>query len=168
MRGTERKIPNKDKKRATKRKTKRLAFEAEINKLKKAYKQRRADLNLIMVRGEDELVFGVRRGLFGHPAAPILRMKFEEIVGATEDVKEMGALVTKLGVLAMSQMIGYNLAYGTDDMAKALAKWCKIDLEALKAEATLEAAKQGDPEAQFEVAKEIMSEHTEALVELAK
>lgn len=134
MRGTTatRTKPNKDKKRSAKRKARRQEHAKQVGKLQAAYKSRRADLNIIMVRGEDEVVLGVRRGLFGHCRAPILRMTHEEIVGAVEDSKELGSLVTKLGVLALSQLLGYNLAYGTEDMGKAFAKWAKVDLEALK------------------------------------
>ena len=126
-------------KRTAKRKQRRLKNEKASAELRQGIKKLRADAALVALRSNGEIIVGVRRGHFGHPSSPILRIQDEEIVGATEDVKELGAIATKLGVLALSQLFGYELAYGSEGLAKQIAKWAHIDVEALKKEIADEA-----------------------------
>lgn len=102
---------------------------------KRKIKVKRADTALVMIEQPGEVVFGVRQGLFGHPSTLTYRLKHEEIVGAVERPEDLGQIVTKLGVLALAQLLRHNLAYGTEGMAKRLSDWAGIDLEALAKEA---------------------------------
>ena len=136
--GTEpRTYPNRDKSREYTRKANRLAREKKMNELRKDVKHNRADSNIVLLRDEagDELIVAVRRGLFGHDRAPIIRVSAEEIAGACEDVKELGGIATKVGVMVLAQLTGHHLSYGAEGLAKALAKFARIDLDALKKEA---------------------------------
>lgn len=121
------------KSRDAKRKRKRLATEAARNVLTKARRSLRADVNLIALNrpSDDEVLIGVRQGVFGHPGNVLLRVDYTSVVGCVEDKAELGKLVNNLGILALSQLIGYNLAEGLDNFGKAFANWAQIDLEEL-------------------------------------
>lgn len=142
MRGNTRDYPNRAKNRETRRKVNRLAVEKKRNKIAKLVKHLRADLNVVMMRGDQEVILAPRLGLFGHANAPVYRLGDEEIAGACEDVIELGGICTKLGLMCLAQLVGHNLAYGSDGLAKQFAKWAGIDLEALKKAA--DADTQGD------------------------
>lgn len=143
MRGSSRTKPNAALKRTTKAKALRLAREAKRNALVREAKKSRADVGLVMlapVSPGDDVILGVRRGLIGHPHSPIFRIKEEDIVGAIEKVEELGGIVTKIGVLVLAQLVGHNLAMGSDGLAKKLAAFARIDLAQLEKDATEEAA----------------------------
>jgi hypothetical protein len=140
------------KKRDKKRKAGRLRRAAEKRQLQREIKATRLFANIVAIRdvkttlsdeGKAEktgsTVFGVRVGLFGHPTTTILRIPDEKAVGAVEDTKEMGEIVTQLGLLTLGALLKFNLAGGPEALAKAYARWCGIDLEALKREADEEA-----------------------------
>lgn len=139
MRGTKetRTYPNRDKKRATKRKALRAKNRKLGEEVRKAVQKLRADVNIVFLNEEDEVVVVPRIGLFGHARSPAYRIGHEIIVGAVEDAdhKELGGICTKLGVMVLAQAVGHHLAYGADGLARALAKWAGIDLEKLKEEA---------------------------------
>lgn len=145
MRGTRetRSYPNRDKSRERKRKATRLAREAKHNELTRAVRRLRADANIVLLREDGEVVVVPRRGLFGHARAPVFRIPDEQVVGAVEDLSELGGICTKLGVMVLAQLVGHNLAYGSDGLARALVKWAGIDLEALKKEIADERADEG-------------------------
>lgn len=123
--------------RKNKAKTKRLDREKKMNELRKGLKRNRADTNIVLMRNEadEELVLAVRRGLLGHSSSPVLRISADEVVGAVEDIKELGGIATKVGVMVLAQLTGHHLSMGADGLAKALAKFAQIDLEAIKKEA---------------------------------
>lgn len=135
------------KKRQVKRKARRLAHEQLMNIVRKEVKHNRTWANVVALRREKnadgpETVFGMRTGLFGHPTTTVLRLPDEKLVGAVEDHKELGEIVTQLGLLTMAALFNYNLALGPDGLAKAVCKWARIDLEALKKQAEEEAARE--------------------------
>jgi hypothetical protein len=145
-------------KRQVRQKGLRLLREASRNILAEKVKASRATANVVALRrlppkqrGEEgvyqppgEVVFGMRTGLFGHPTTTVLRVKDETIVGANEEGddgrKELGEIVTQLGLLTAAALFNYNLAWGPDGLAKAMAKWAGIDVEALRKAAEEEAA----------------------------
>lgn len=157
-----REYPNREKKRSTKRRALRLKTEAKKSKQREGVRKLRSDVALIAVvdpqwwakkmaiksnlnpdvlpNETEQVIIGVRRGALGGPNAPVLRISAEDIVGAAEDNRQLGEWCTKLGVLCLSQLLGYNLAYGPDGLGKALAKFAQIDLEALKRAAAEEAS----------------------------
>lgn len=139
----------KSRKRDVKRKGLRLLREASRNIVAGRVKKSRADAHVVALRrkpprlrGEDEtpgeVVLGMRTGLFGHPTTTVLRVKDEAIVGAVEDNKELGELVSQVGLLTLAALFNYNLAWGPDGLPKAMAKWAGIDVEALKKAAAAE------------------------------
>jgi hypothetical protein len=123
------------KRRKNKAKSLRLERARKMNELRKDVKRNKSDTNIVLMRGDEELVIAVRRGLFGHDCSPILRVTADEIVGAVEDVKELGGIATKVGVMVLAQLTGHHLSYGAEGLAKALASFAQIDLEALAKEA---------------------------------
>ena len=137
----------KSKKRDKKRKGLRLQRKLARNVLTTKLRSDRAFANVVAIRQgprfsrdtatetPGQIVFGMRTGLFGHPTTTVLRIPYDQIVGATEDMKEMGEIVTKLGLLTLGALLNYNLTGGPEGMAKALAEWAEIDLEALRKEA---------------------------------
>jgi hypothetical protein len=137
-------------KRAKKRKALRLKREAERNKAAEARNRHRIFANIIGIRRQDpkprgeeeappgEIVFGMRTGLFGHPTTTVLRIPDEKIVGALEDTKELGEIVTQVGLLTLGALFKYNLAFGPDELAVRMARWCGIDVAKLQVEAQKE------------------------------
>jgi hypothetical protein len=89
--------------------------------------------NVTAIRNNEETVFGMRTGLFGHPTTTVLRIADEKVVGAIEDPSELGEIVTQLGMLTAAALFNYNLAFGTEGLAEAMAKWAGIDVAALRA-----------------------------------
>jgi hypothetical protein len=129
--------------RKNKQKAKRLERETKMNELRKLVAHSREDAQIVLMKGDDEVVFAVRRGLFGHDRAPVFRVSHEDVVGAVEDTTQLGGLCTKLGVMVLAQLTGHHLSRGVDDLAKALAKWAGIDLAELTKEAEVADAADG-------------------------
>lgn len=131
---------NKNKKRENKRKTQRLEHQRRVNQLSAARKRLRADVGVVAMRlvQEEELVFFVRRGLFGHKNNVLLRVNDIELAGCAEDPSELAKLVNNVGILVVSQMFGHNLAEGVTTLGKTVAAWAGIDLTGLHAEAAAE------------------------------
>ncbi len=138
------------KKRDKRRKGLKLKRAASRQSLRTELKTKRVYANVVAinqraprVRGEDQpagsVVFGMRTGLFGHPTTTVLRVPDEQIVGAVEDLKEMGEIVTKVGLLTLGALLNYDLAGGPEKMARRFAEWAGIDLTALDAAAEAEA-----------------------------
>jgi hypothetical protein len=100
----------------------------------------RANANVVAIRQGDNIVFGMRTGLFGHPNTTVLRIPDETTVGAIEDISELGAVCTQVGMLVLASLFNYNLAFGADGLANKMAEWAGIDVEALKKAAEEEAA----------------------------
>lgn len=133
---TQKKALETRKSRDAKRKLQRLQAEKATRASLSAVLPSYADCNLRMiVDKEDRVLIGLRRGEWGHTNPVILPISPETIVGATEDAKEFATILTQLGMLTLSTLLKYDLADGPEKMAKALAKFAKIDLEALKTEA---------------------------------
>lgn len=142
-------------KQSRKRQVKRAARKREHaktrDKVLATFKAGKTFANIMMVRGKEEVVLGQRTGLFGHPTTTVLRLPDEKIVGAVEDVKELGEIVTQLGILALAALVNYNPAFGPEGLAKALARWANIDLTELEKRAEEEALAQA--KAAIEAAK---------------
>ncbi len=133
-------------KRDKKRKALRLDREQRRVEFTKKVHAGRANAQIVAIRqaaprlrGEapapGQVVFGMRTGLFGHPTQQVLRIQDEKIAGACENMSELGEIVSQIGILTLGALVNYNLAEGPEGLAKALAKWAAIDLEALRKEA---------------------------------
>lgn len=142
----------KSKRRDQRKKGQRLAKRALTETVVRQLSHQRTYSNIVMVRRPEtptaggELLLGVRTGLFGHPTTTVLKIQDEKVVGAVEDTKELGEIVTQLGLLTLGALLNYNLAMGPDGLAKALARWANIDLSELEKKAeeeALEAVKAG-------------------------
>lgn len=129
--------------RKNKAKTLRKARNAKMAELRKLVAHSREDANIVLMKGDDEIVLAVRRGLFGHDRSPIIRVPHEDLVGAVEDKVQLGNICTKLGVMVLAQLVGHHLSYGADELANAVAKWAGIDLAQLAKEAADGAAETG-------------------------
>lgn len=129
-------------KRSALRKQKRLATEEVSRQIGRARKRLRSDAPVVALRRaiDGEVVIGIRRGLFGHPGTVLLRVDDASIVGCVEDKAELGKLVNNVGLLVTAALFKHNLAEGVDGLAKSIARWAGIDLEALAKEAAEEAA----------------------------
>lgn len=126
---------NKDKKRAAKRKALRLANEATRNKVNAMVRDESGNANLRIIRADGKVAIGLRHGLYGFDQTVVLPIQDEQIAGACEDQNELASIVTKVGILALSKLIGYRLEQGLDGLALALAKWARIDIAGLKEDA---------------------------------
>jgi hypothetical protein len=131
----------KSKKRDVRRKGLRLLREASRNIVRESVKAERANASVVALRREGNTIFGMRTGLFGHPTTTVLRVPDETVVGAIEDAQELGSMVTQVGMLVMASLFNYNLAFGVEGLAKKMAAWAGIDVEALRKAAEEEAAK---------------------------
>jgi hypothetical protein len=130
----------KSKKRDVRRKGLRLLREASRNIVRESVKAERASASVVALRREGNTIFGMRTGLFGHPTTTVLRVPDETVVGAIEDAQELGSMVTQVGMLVMASLFNYNLAFGVEGLAKKMAAWAGIDVEALKKAAEEEVA----------------------------
>jgi hypothetical protein len=133
----------KSRRRDQRKKGQRLAKRELNDRVVAALTNKRTHCNVVGIRRQDEVLFGMRTGLFGHPTTTTLKVKDEQIVGANEKgeagLKELGEIVTQLGLLTLGAMLNYNLAWGPEGLAKALARWANIDLSELQAQADAEA-----------------------------
>ena len=129
----------KNKRRDQRKKGQRLARRALTETIKRLETNQRTYANVVCIRRDGNLLFGMRTGLFGHPTTTTLKVEDEKIVGAVEDTKELGEIVTQLGLLTLGALVNYNLAWGPEGLAKALARWAHIDLSELEAKAEAEA-----------------------------
>jgi len=100
-----------------------------------------ADLIAVQPPGADYMGVAVRRGQYASLNALGLSIPHESLVGAMETPEEMGNIVVKVGLLAFAHLIGYNLAYGADGLARAACVFAGIDVSKLKSEADEDAAK---------------------------
>lgn len=135
----------KSRRRDQRKKGQRLARRALTEMVARRVANTRTYASVVAVRRPDaekgpEILFGMRTGLFGHPTTTTLRVKDEQIVGAVEDVKELGEIVTQVGLLTLAALVNYNLAWGPEGLAKALARWACIDLTELEKRAEAEEA----------------------------
>ena len=128
-------------------------------------KQGHASLVSTQVEGKDELYISISGGRYSTVSRVGLKLAHEELVGGIEDANEMGAIVVKIGILAASALIGYNLANGVEGLAKAFAEWAGVDVDALNE------AVNRDSEArlatQVEVANQLIKEQEEQDTALA-
>lgn len=138
------------KSRDAKRKRKRLALRAVTSAVGKARKRLRSDAPVIAVRRsqQEEIVIGVRRGLFGHPGTVILKIDDLSIAGMSEDVGELAKFINNVGLLTVAQLFKHDLTQGINGLAQSIASWAGIDLEALKKAAEEEAATSNTPQAE--------------------
>jgi hypothetical protein len=138
------------KSRDAKRKAKRLATKALTNLVGAARRRLRTDAPVVAVRrGKDrEIVIGVRKGLMGHPGTVILRIDDVSIAGMQEDVAELAKFINNVGLLTVAQLFRHDLAQGIDGLAKSIATWAGVDLEALKATADAESGDTSTPQAE--------------------
>lgn len=150
--------PNKQKSPTPKRrknraKTKRQEHARKMNVLAAVKRKLRSDVSITALRLErdEEVVVGVREGLFGHPRTTLLRLDDIAIAGAAEDVGELAKLVNNVGILVTSQLFGHNLAEGLQDLGKSIARWAGIDIEALKKADAEESAPPAEPATTIEV-----------------
>lgn len=142
----------KSKKRSQRQKGLRLLREASRNIVAKKVRTNRADAQVIVLNRPEELTFGMRTGLLGHPTTTVLRVQHETLVGAleqgpdkdiTEDARrQLGEIATQVGLLTLAALFNYNLAWGPEGLAKKMADWAGIDIEALRAAAAAEAAEE--------------------------
>lgn len=131
---------NSAKKRTNKRKALRLKNEAKRLRLAKRARAKQGDVNLRSLALDDKVIIGVRRGLIGHQRGVVLSVSHEDIVGGIENPSEFGGVCTKLGLLTLAALLGVSVAEGPDFLAKELARFAQIDLDALKKELADEAA----------------------------
>lgn len=127
--------------RLAKRKRQRLAREAARNKLAATRKRLRSDVQIAAVAqpSQERVVIGVTSGTFGSPHGVTFNLSNEAIVGTVEDNRELGTLVTNLGLMVLAALVRHDLAGGTEGLAKKLAKFAHIDLELLAVEAAAQA-----------------------------
>lgn len=134
--------PNRAKKRTAKAKAKRLEHEAKRNRFTKKAKASVGECRIRMLNdGDGALAFGIQRGVLGHPTQSVVKIPGEAVAGALEDQKELGTIIFKVGTVALAHLVGYNLAYGVDGLAEAVATWAGLDVAQLKADAALEKMK---------------------------
>lgn len=91
-----------------------------------------------MVRGDDESLIDFRPGTYGHPRTVFLRIPDEEVAGCHDEKRDMGAILAKVGMLALAGLLRYQLEDGVDGLLRALTKYAGIDMDALRAAAEQE------------------------------
>lgn len=160
----------KSRRRDQRKKGQRLARRALSELVVRQMAHQRTYANVIAVRraaaGTEggNILFGMRTGLFGHPTTTTLKVEDEKLVGAVEDVRELGEIAAQVGLLTLGALVNYNLAWGPEGLAKALCRWANIDLSELEkaAEAeALEAVKAGIEQQKAEAAVELGGESVE-------
>lgn len=78
-----------------------------------------------------DIVIGVARGFTGSGEV-LLKLEPEKLAGAVEDRRELAVIINNLGLLALAQLTGFNLAENLEGLPKALAKWAHIDRKVLE------------------------------------
>lgn len=123
-----------------------------IARVQKPIKRGFTDLIAVQVKGMDSMGIAIRRGLYASTNTLGLTIPHEDLAGAIENPNDMGSIVVKVGLLAFAHLIGYNLAYGADGLARAACEWAGIDTSKLISEAEEDERKLA---AQVEVQKQL-------------
>jgi hypothetical protein len=68
----------------------------------------------------------------------MIRVTEDELVAALDSTKEFAPVLTKLGILVLAQLTGFNLALGPDALIEHAARWAGVDVKGLREAAAAE------------------------------
>ncbi len=81
------------------------------------------------LQADGEMLISVARGKYSTGSEVLYRVEREKLLGAIKDKKELATIVNNLGLLALAQLCGFNLANSLEGMSEKLAEWGHIKLD---------------------------------------
>ena len=131
---------------ARKEESRRLRFERRQakDKVTGLFKRTRGHVQILAQAGDGmgnpQIAVGVKRGLLGHPRPhPMITITEDELVAALDSTKELAPVLTKIGIVVLSQLTGFSLAEGPDALVEHVARWAGVDVKGLREQAKKDA-----------------------------
>lgn len=116
----------------------RRSARAALERLGKP-ERRSVTLTSAYLPGTGQVVLDVTRGAFGGSNGVLYKLDETVLAGAIEHTRELAVVINNVGLLVLSQLIGFTLGDSLEGLPAAIAKWAHIDVAELKRLAAEEA-----------------------------